>query len=151
MRIVSMEKGDDVKSIFVRFSNATEGVQKVLKSEGYDFMHNDHLGFILTCPSNLGTGLRCGCMAKLPNVSGRKDWKDLLDKMKLQARGTGGVDSGSTGGIWDVSNADRIGKGEVDLCNVLIEGLALLVKWEWMYDSGYGAVADKEIQAIMDA
>ena len=114
-------------------------------------MHNNHLGFVLTCPSNLGTGLRCGCMAKLPQVSGRKDWKALLDKMKLQARGMGGVDSGSTGGIWDVSNADRIGKGEVDLCNVLIEGLALLVKWEWMYDTGYGAVADAEIAAIMNA
>jgi hypothetical protein len=63
----------------------------------------------------------------------------------------GGVDSDSTGGIWDVSNADRIGKGEVDLCNVLIEGLALLVKWEWMYDSGYHAVANAEIAAIMNA
>jgi len=38
-------------------------------------------------------------------------------------RGTGGVDSGSTGGTWDVSNADRIGKGEIDLCNILIDGL----------------------------
>ena len=25
-------------------------------------MHNDHLGFVLTCPSNLGTGLRAGAM-----------------------------------------------------------------------------------------
>jgi creatine kinase len=114
-------------------------------------MHNDHLGFVLTCPSNLGTGLRCGCMAKLPHISGRKDWKDLLDKMKLQARGTGGVDSAATGGIYDVSNADRIGKGEVDLCNVLIEGLALLVKWEFMCDNGYQAVVDKEIAAVMNA
>ena len=32
-----------------------------------------------------------------------------------QVRGTGGVDSASTGGTWDVSKADRIGKGEVDL------------------------------------
>lgn len=87
-------------------------------------MHNDHHGFVLTCPSNLGTGLRAGCMAMLPKLSSRPDWKDLLGKMKLQARGTGGVDSASTGGTWDVSNADRIGKGEVDLCNILIEGMA---------------------------
>lgn len=159
LRIVSMQgfrshptpTGKNLREVTARFISACDEVEKVLKSEGTQFMHNDHLGFVLTCPSNLGTGLRCGCMAKLPQVSGRKDWKALLDKMKLQARGTGGVDSGSTGGIWDVSNADRIGKGEVDLCNALIEGLALLVKWEWMYDSGYGAVADKEIQAIMDA
>ena len=90
-------------------------------------MRNNHLGYVLTCPSNLGTGLRDGAMANLPKMSARPDWKQLLDKMKLQARGTAGVDSASTGGCWDVSNADRIGNGEVDLCNILIEGLAQLV------------------------
>merc|ERR1712021_210732 len=89
-----------------------------------DFMHNDHLGWVLTCPSNLGTGLRAGTMVKLPKVSGRDDWKTLCGKMGLQARGTGGVDSANVGGTWDVSNADRIGKGEVDLVNTLIEGAA---------------------------
>merc|ERR1711871_1414329 len=107
---------------------ACDEVQKVLKGEGYDFMHNENLGWILTCPSNLGTGLRAGTMVKLPKLSSRADWKKLLGKMFLQARGTGGVDSDSTGGTWDVSNADRIAKGEVDLVNVLIEGAAQLVK-----------------------
>merc|ERR1711998_269050 len=54
MRIVSMEKGDNIKAIFTRFANATKAIQESLKGDGYDFMHNDHLGFILTCPSNLG-------------------------------------------------------------------------------------------------
>mmetsp|Transcript_24702 Transcript_24702/g.37605 ORF Transcript_24702/g.37605 Transcript_24702/m.37605 type:complete len:88 (+) Transcript_24702:1157-1420(+) len=87
-------------------------------------MHNNHLGYVLTCPSNLGTGLRAGSMVNLPKVSSRPDFKKLLGKMGLQARGIGGVDSDSKGGCWDISNADRIGKGEVDLCNILIEGLA---------------------------
>ena len=110
-------------------------------------MHNDHHGFILTCPSNLGTGLRAGAMAKLPKISARKDWRTLLDAMKLQARGTGGVDSASTGGTWDVSNADRIGKGEVDLCNILIEGLAQIVRWEAAMDEGKNV--DAEIEAVI--
>ena len=104
-------------------------LEDVLKKEGYDFMHNDHLGFILTCPSNLGTGLRAGAMVKLPLLSARRDFKDVLKRMGLQARGTAGVDSASTGGTWDISNADRIGKGEVDLVNFLIEGMAKLTKW----------------------
>ena len=70
-------------------------------------MHSDHLGWILTCPSNLGTGLRAGCMVKLPLFSARPDFKTILGKMGLQARGCGGVDSDSVGGIWDISNADR--------------------------------------------
>ena len=57
MRIVSMQKGAAVVEIFNRFSAATKGIQEVLKKEGYDFMHNDHLGWVLTCPSNLGNVL----------------------------------------------------------------------------------------------
>ena len=85
-------------------------------------MHNEHLGWVLTCPSNLGTGLRAGCMVKVPKFSARSDFKAVLAKMGLQARGTAGVDSASTGGTWDISNADRIGKSEVQLVNIFIEG-----------------------------
>ena len=104
-----MEKGDNVKAIFNRFANATKTIQEVLKNEGKDFMHNDHLGFVLTCPSNLGTGLRAGAMVKLPLLSARKDFKTICGKLGLQARGCGGVDSASVGGTWDISNADRLG------------------------------------------
>merc|ERR1711937_212081 len=110
MRIVSMQKGASVVEIFNRFSAATEGIQKVLKKEGYDFMHNDHLGWVLTCPSNLGMG--------------------------LQARGTGGVDSASTGGTWDISNADRLGKSETQLVNIFIEGVSQIIRWEQALEAG---------------
>jgi len=136
MRIVSMQKGASVVEIFNRFSAATEGIQKVLKKEGYDFMHNDHLGWVLTCPSNLGTGLRAGAMVKVPHVSGRADFKQTLAKMGLQARGTGGVDSASTGGTWDISNADRLGKSETQLVNIFIEGVAQIIQWEQKLEAG---------------
>merc|ERR1711934_1005388 len=126
---------------------ACHEVQAVLKAEGFDFMHDQNLGWVLTCPSNLGTGLRAGTMVNLPNVSSRPDWKKLIGSMGLQVRGTGGVDSASTGGCWDVSNADRIGKGEVDLVNTLIEGAAQLVKWETALDAGQDAEVDAEIKA----
>merc|ERR1719382_1702091 len=136
MRIVPMEKGDNIAAIFTRFSNATKAIQDSLKADGYDFMHNDHLGFILTCPSNLGTGLRAGAMVKVPLFSARSDFKDTLKKMRLQARGTAGVDSASTGGTWDISNSDRLGMSEVQLCNLFIEGLAQIIRWEKKLEAG---------------
>merc|ERR1719473_880252 len=108
LRIVSMqgsrdkptEEGKKIKEVTARFMTACNEVQAVLKKEGSDFMHNSHLGWVLTCPSNLGTGLRAGTMVKLPKFSARADFKTVLGKMLLQARGTGGVDSASTGGTW---------------------------------------------------
>merc|ERR1712018_519664 len=131
-----MQKGASVVEIFNRFAAATEGIQKVLKAEGYDFMHNDHLGWVLTCPSNLGTGLRAGCMVKVPLFSARKDFKEVCGKMGLQTRGTAGVDSASTGGTWDISNSDRLGMSEVQLCNLFIEGVAQVIKWEKALEAG---------------
>jgi len=136
LRIVSTERGDGIRKTFIRFATACTEVQKALQSEGKDFMHNDHHGYILTCPSNLGTGLRAGAQVKLPLLSARKDFKAICAKMQLQARVGGGVDSGSTGGLWDISNADRLGKSEVQLTNIFIEGVAQMIKWEQMLEKG---------------
>ena len=122
LRIVSMEKGDNVRVIIERFAVATKAIQECLKSQGYDFMHSEHLGWILTCPSNLGTGLRAGAMVKIPFFSDREDFKAVLGRLGLQARGGAGVDSDSVGGVWDISNADRLGKSEIMLVNTFIEG-----------------------------
>ena len=98
-RIISMEMGADIKNVFTRFVNACNEVEKTVKEEGYDFMHNDHLGFVLVCPSNLGTGLRASVMLKLPLLSARKDFRELCKQLKLQARGGAGVDSDASGGF----------------------------------------------------
>ena len=93
-------------------------------------MWNKHLGFILTCPSNLGTGLRAGVHVKLPLLSKDARFDDILKKLRLQKRGTGGVDTASTDGIFDVSNLDRLGFSEVELVQKVVDGVKLLVDME---------------------
>ena len=68
MRIISMEKSGDMKAVFDRFCRGLDDVEKLIKRQGHDFMWNQHLGYILTCPSNLGTGLRAGVHVKLPHL-----------------------------------------------------------------------------------
>merc|ERR1711879_683745 len=95
-------------------------------------------GYVLTCPSNLGTGVRCGVHVKIPHVSADvKAFETILTKMRLQKRGAGGVDCEAVGGIFDISNADRLGFSEVELVNMLIAGVhfLLLVKRKWKLDN----------------
>ena len=40
----------------------------------------------------------------------------------------GGVDTASTDGIFDVSNADRLGFSEVELVQKVVDGVELLIK-----------------------
>ena len=135
-RIISMQMGADIKEVFTRFANAVTEVEEAIKKEGYEFMHNAHLGYILVCPSNLGTGLRASVMLKIPQVSARTDFKQICGSMGLQARGGAGVDSGASGGVFDMSNSDRLGKSEVELVNTMIEGCAKLVKMEQALEAG---------------
>lgn len=65
-------------------------IESLFKEKGHEFMWNEHLGYVLTCPSNLGTGLRAGVHMKLPNMSKHAKFEEVLKRLRLQKRGTGG-------------------------------------------------------------
>lgn len=68
LRIISMQPGSDIREVFERLSRAATEIEKIAK-----FAHDDHLGYITTCPSNLGTGLRASVHIKLPKLGQRKE------------------------------------------------------------------------------
>lgn len=103
---------------------------------GHGFMWSKHLGFILTCPSNLGTGLRAGVHVKLPLLSKTTQFASLLAEMRLQKRGTGGVDTMDDSGIFDISNLDRLGKSEWELVQNVVDGVKMLVDLEKALEKG---------------
>lgn len=127
-------------------------------------MWNPHLGYILTCPSNLGTGLRAGVHIKLPHLGKHEKFSEVLKRLRLQKRGTGegqtaqvrtgsagflspadlpacrpppgGVDTAAVGGVFDVSNADRLGFSEVELVQMVVDGVKLLIEMEQRLEQG---------------
>jgi creatine kinase len=131
LRIISMEQGADIRGVFGRFCRLLQTVETAVQSEGYDYMHSDHHGFIMCCPSNCGTGLRASMMVKLPMLSTLPDFKEIVASLKLQARGTMGFASkDDPAGIWDISNVERLGKGEATLVQVMIDGITQLIEME---------------------
>lgn len=99
-------------------------------------MWNEHLGFVLTCPSNLGTGLRAGVHVKIPLLSEHEKFDTIIDNLRLQKRGIGGVDTSAEGGIYDMSNMDRLGWSEVELVQIVVDGVKLLIDMEKRLEVG---------------
>ena len=58
-----MQPGSDIREVFERLSRASTEIEKIAK-----FARDDHLGYITSCPSNLGTGLRASVHIKLPKL-----------------------------------------------------------------------------------
>ncbi|NWI15104.1 KCRU kinase, partial [Crypturellus soui] len=139
-RIISMEKGGNMKRVFERFCRAAAfapaQVERLIQDRGWEFMWNERLGYILTCPSNLGTGLRAGVHIKLPLLSKDSRFPKILENLRLQKRGTGGVDTAATGSVFDISNLDRLGKSEVELVQLVIDGVNYLIDCERRLEKG---------------
>ncbi|NXY13548.1 KCRB kinase, partial [Atrichornis clamosus] len=136
LRVISMQKGGNMKEVFTRFCAGLTKIESLFKAKNYEFMWNPHLGYILTCPSNLGTGLRAGVHIKVPNLGKHEKFGEVLKRLRLQKRGTGGVDTAAVGGVFDVSNADRLGFSEVELVQMVVDGVKLLIEMEKRLEKG---------------
>merc|ERR1712232_662997 len=131
LRIISMEKGNNIRAVFDRFGSLVKAVEAACKEVGRKLEISEKYGNILSCPSNCGTGLRASMMIKIPLASKEQEFKKWCADRCLQARGSGGFASAAADdGIRDVSNVDRMGKDEVELVNEMIQGVADLIKWE---------------------
>jgi protein-arginine kinase len=131
LRIISMQKGGDVKGVFERLALGIAAVGKSVKAEsGKDFQISPKFGYIHSCPTNLGTGMRASVHVDLPGWT--KDSVDALkarcDGMGLQPRGTRGESGGQTGHTYDISNKHRLGYSEVQLVQTMIDGVNTLWK-----------------------
>ena len=58
-----MQNGSNIRQVFERLSVASAKIENIAK-----FANDEHLGYISTCPTNLGTGMRASVHIKLPKL-----------------------------------------------------------------------------------
>ena len=64
LRIISMQKGGDLKAVYARLVNAINEIEKRIP-----FSHHDKYGFLTFCPTNLGTTIRASVHIALPKLA----------------------------------------------------------------------------------
>ena len=122
-----MQPGADILAVFTRLSKAATEIEKVAK-----FAHDDHLGYITSCPTNLGTALRASVHIKLPLLGkqNQKLFNEIADKYYVQIRGIHGEHTETDDGIYDIANKRRLGRSERDLVQDMYDGVKALIKAE---------------------
>ena len=126
MRIISMQPGADIKAVFDRLCRAAHHIETVIK-----FSRDDHLGYITSCPTNLGTALRASVHIKLPKLMADKaTFNKVADEYEVQIRGIHGEHTETNDGIFDISNKRRLGKSEKELVQDMINGVKALMAKE---------------------
>lgn len=85
-------------------------------------------GYLTSCPTNVGTGLRASVMMHLPAITMSKQIKvltQMLARLGMVVRGIYGEGSENLGNIYQISNQITLGKSEEeildDLQNVVVQ------------------------------
>ena len=126
LRIISMQKGGDIHQVFALLTQALTELEQHL-----NFLFSDRLGYISSCPTNLGTAMRASVHIKLPYLSqNRAELNAITEQYHLQIRGVNGEHSHSEGGIFDISNLRRLGVSEVQCVQDLYSGVVALIAKE---------------------
>ncbi|XP_058825220.1 arginine kinase 1-like [Topomyia yanbarensis] len=126
LRIISMDMGGDLGTIYQRLVTAVETIGKDIA-----FARSDRFGYLTFCPSNLGTTIRASVHIKLPNLgSNRIKLEETAAKYNLQVRGTRGEHTESEQGIFDISNKRRLGLTEFEAVKEMYDGIKELIELE---------------------
>jgi len=89
------------------------------------------LGYITSCPTNLGTALRASVHIKLVKLSKKWDeFQKIADKYFVQIRGIHGEHSESADAIYDISNKRRLGRSEAQLVQDMYDGVKAMIEAE---------------------
>jgi len=130
LRIMAMNKGNDVQAVWDLFYSGVEAVHKAVKDLGDDFVFDSARGYLSSCPTNIGTGMRASVHVDLPafpNKDACKAWVKEQGLM-IDIRGTRG-EATSTDGVrrYDVSNKARLGSDCVEQITTMVEGVQRLL------------------------
>nr|NJM01089.1 arginine kinase [Desulfobacula sp.] len=126
LRIMSLERSSHLSLVFHRLCRALQALSPRL---GFAFDHR--LGYLTSCPTNLGTAMRAGVHIRLEKLDRKKELlHGLAKEYHLQIRGTRGEKTEVEDAVFDISNAQRLGIGEAAVIQTLHQGLLAIIKAE---------------------
>ena len=101
--------------------------------EDIDFAFDEEKGYLTSCPTNVGTGMRASVMIHLPALVITKRINQMIpaiNQLGFVVRGIYGEGSEALGNIFQISNQITLGKTEEDIVSDLQSIIVKLVEQE---------------------
>jgi creatine kinase len=132
LRIMCMKVATCLNDVFDRLRVCLKMMEA---QDGCQFGHSPDYGFVTSCPTNLGSGMRASVHIKLPCLT--KKGKDVSEAkacaktLGLSVRGVGGehTEAGEDGTV-DISPSARLCIKESEIVAALYKGIQLLMEKE---------------------
>lgn len=130
LRIQAVSAGQNMGKVFKEANRIDD-----LFSECLIYAFNQKYGYITSCPTNLGTGLRASYMVHLPFLESEELIKTLSDEMNrfgFTIRGIYGEGTQALGSIYQISNQKTLGQSEEEIISSLDNIVGQVIKQEEM-------------------
>jgi len=121
-----------------------------------DFSFREDIGFLTTCPSNVGSGLRVSVLMHLPSLVLTEEIEKVIEgihQVGLTVRGFYGEGSDVVGHFFQVSNQITLGKTEEELLDMLEHVVRDIIRYEvtareWLAQDAREQVLDKVFRSL---
>lgn len=109
-----------------------------------DYAFTDRLGYLTSCPTNIGTGLRASVMLHLPAMTASRQTGLLqqVTKAGMTVRGFFGEGTEATGDLFQLSNQVTLGRSEEDILASLSATTKQIIDVERKLREGYREQGD---------
>jgi len=117
IRIQAVAAGDNLDKAYEKANELDDKLDNLI-----DYAYHKDLGYLTSCPTNTGTGLRASFMVHIPMIEKSGGLTNLvrhLSKLGLTVRGIYGEGSKPCGSIYQVSNQVTLGKSEAEIIEEL--------------------------------
>lgn len=104
-----------------------------LLEDSLDYAFHEELGYLTSCPTNIGTGLRASVMIHLPALTINKEITQVLKALAqvgMTIRGLYGEGSGAEGNIYQISNQITLGLSEEEIIENLEAAIGQILQQE---------------------
>ncbi|MGH7500161.1 MAG: protein arginine kinase [Longimicrobiales bacterium] len=128
LRLQALFSGLRLRDAYRRVDRLDEELGNVLS-----FAYHQEFGFLTTCPTNVGTGLRASILIHLPGLVLTKEIGRILQgiaQVGLTFRGLYGEGSEVVGNFFQISNQTTLGKSEEDLVEHLDKIVGQVIQYE---------------------
>lgn len=128
LRVQSLISGLRIEAAWRMVDRLDEDLGKELP-----FAYHGEFGFLTSCPTNVGTGLRASVFMHLPGLVLTKEIGKVLQglgQVGLTFRGLYGEGSEVVGNFFQVSNQTTLGKSEEDLVDHLDKVVRQVIQYE---------------------
>ncbi len=104
-------------------------------SKRLKFAFDARLGYLTSCPTNVGTGMRASAMMFLPGLSITRNLENCVNavsRLNMTIRGEYGEGSGADGYIYQISNQKTLGVSEQEIISSVQASVSHIVEAELM-------------------